>query len=180
VQRFLLRRGDTDDLAAIRDTILLWNRIRARIELERALDVQSGTERERDWVGLNMLLGKMKGMHELKARIDATVYGKGAARGRVENAEDEEGGDREGETEAEEEAMAIGVVSGSFKYTIKPGCVFCASDRVFNADISLVGSLRSLKRSTSGSRLCTGRATRSRHVCSAVMVCLVLSLLLSF
>ncbi|EJD55180.1 hypothetical protein AURDEDRAFT_93889 [Auricularia subglabra TFB-10046 SS5] len=121
VQRFLLGRGDADDLAAIRDTIALWARIKARIELERALDTQAHPAD--NWADIDMLLGKMKDLGDLVRRIDLAVYDRTGARTIGSAVDDaEEGEDDEVEAGAEEDVTASpALLTGTFKHTIKPG-----------------------------------------------------------
>lgn len=116
VQRFLLGRGDAEDLAAIRDTIRLWAQIKSRIELERVLDSQ--THGTADWAGLDMLMGKMKDLSALVQRIDLAIYDRPGKTTLGAPAEDDP--DNERDEEADPDTSSPSVIAGTFKPSIKP------------------------------------------------------------
>ncbi|KAH7104481.1 muts domain V-domain-containing protein [Auriculariales sp. MPI-PUGE-AT-0066] len=118
VQRFLLGRGDTDDLVDIRDVIALWSRVKQRIELERRLDIQNASrDMTADWTNLDMLLGKLRDMSELGTRINEAVYEKHRRKGIPETTD---GSEEDGDEIGEGDISTVAIASGSFKQTIKP------------------------------------------------------------
>ena len=123
VQRLLLGRGGTDDLAAIRDTMVLWSRVKSRIELERRLDTHDPS-READWAGLNIMLGKLKDMSALIQHIDMAIYEKEKDGRAAAGSEDsDEDSDRSSESDEESNLGTTTIMTGSFKHNIKPSCV---------------------------------------------------------
>ena len=74
VQKFLLGRGDLDDLAAVHKTIKLWSSIRDRVRLEKAME-----ERERsliegvEWAGLESILLRMFPLENLADKINKSL-----------------------------------------------------------------------------------------------------------
>ncbi|KZT58414.1 hypothetical protein CALCODRAFT_238116 [Calocera cornea HHB12733] len=73
VQKFLLGRGDANDLLAIRDTINVTEQIKTRILQERDLELQSNVERAEEWNNVNILLDRMRDLRPLAERIDNAV-----------------------------------------------------------------------------------------------------------
>lgn len=74
VQRFLIGRGDTSDLAAIRSTILLWSVIKKRFDLERKMEQsEKGVIDDKEWSSLNALLHRMSDLSSLAGRINLAI-----------------------------------------------------------------------------------------------------------
>ncbi|KZO99797.1 hypothetical protein CALVIDRAFT_548612 [Calocera viscosa TUFC12733] len=73
VQKFLLGRGDANDLLAIRDTINVTDEIKTRILQERDLELQSNADRAEEWNNANILLERMRILTSLADRIDSAV-----------------------------------------------------------------------------------------------------------
>lgn len=70
VQKFLLNRGDLDDLIAVQQTITTWKSIKSRLELEESMELQErGTLQDQDWDSLKALLSHMSSFEELANRI---------------------------------------------------------------------------------------------------------------
>jgi DNA mismatch repair ATPase MutS len=120
VQKFLLGRGETDDLANIKDTIKIWNQIKARILQEEKIRLREtgptdvGTE---SWRNCSTLIGKMADLQELADRISMAVDESALRKPQKSNA-GVDGADEE--EEADEEADLPGPTS--FRaWTIKPG-----------------------------------------------------------
>lgn len=74
VQRFLLGRGDTSDLAAIRSTILLWSVIKRRFDLERKMEQsEKGGTDDKEWSSLNSMMHRMSDLSSLAGRINMAI-----------------------------------------------------------------------------------------------------------
>lgn len=73
VQKFLLGRGDANDLLAIRDTINITDQIKTRILQERELELQGNISRAEDWHYADILLDRMRDLTALAVRIDSAV-----------------------------------------------------------------------------------------------------------
>lgn len=74
VQRFLLGRGDISDLIAIRSTILLWNMIKKRFDLERKMEQsEKGGIDDEEWCSLNALIYRMSDLYSLAERINLAI-----------------------------------------------------------------------------------------------------------
>lgn len=73
-QKFLLGRGDTNDLLAVKKTIQTWTDIIRRIEDERRLEAG---ERENfnsaDWKSMDTLISRMAGLYDLSKRIGSAI-----------------------------------------------------------------------------------------------------------
>ena len=77
-QRFLLGRGDVDDLLSIQRTIDIWKTIKDRILFEQTMETQERRSQtsQGDWTGLLSLLSKLKDLSNLSVRISLAVEGK--------------------------------------------------------------------------------------------------------
>ncbi|EJT98879.1 hypothetical protein DACRYDRAFT_82640 [Dacryopinax primogenitus] len=73
VQKFLLGRGDANDLLAIRDTINVTDQIKARVLQERELELQESGKRAEEWYYADILLDRMRNLTPLAERIDSAV-----------------------------------------------------------------------------------------------------------
>lgn len=75
VQKFVLGKGDTDDLLAIRDTINVWKKIQETIQLELAVQKQPvvASATAGDIGALQVLLEKFLDLNKLAEKIDAAV-----------------------------------------------------------------------------------------------------------
>jgi len=76
VQKFLLERGNTDDVAAISTAISAWSIIKSRLSLERELDFKRGDfDSEREWASIDALISRMEDLPELGRKIQASMDG---------------------------------------------------------------------------------------------------------
>jgi len=73
VQKFLLGRGDANDLLAIRDTINVTDQIKTRVLQERELELQANADRAEEWHYVDILLDRMRNLTTLAERIDSAV-----------------------------------------------------------------------------------------------------------
>jgi len=76
VQKFLLERGNTDDVAAISTAISAWSIIKSRLSLERELDFnREDFDSEREWASIDALISRMEDLPELGRKIQASMDG---------------------------------------------------------------------------------------------------------
>ncbi|KAI0004084.1 muts domain V-domain-containing protein [Russula compacta] len=76
VQKFLLRRGNTDDVAAISMAISIWSFVKSRLLLERKLHLkEGGLDSEPEWASIDALISRMEDLPELEKKIRASMDG---------------------------------------------------------------------------------------------------------
>lgn len=76
VQKFLLRRGNTDDVAAISMAISTWSFVKDRLSLERKVHLkEGGLDSEPEWASIDALISRMEGLPELEKKIRASMDG---------------------------------------------------------------------------------------------------------
>jgi DNA mismatch repair ATPase MutS len=76
LQKFLLGRGNTDDVVAISTAISVWSFVRTRLSLERKLHTKEGDRNlRREWVAIDALLSQMEDLPELERKIQASMDG---------------------------------------------------------------------------------------------------------
>lgn len=76
VQRFLLGRANTDDVATISTAISVWSIVKNRLMLERELHFkEEGCDSEREWASINALISRMQDLPELERKIQASIDG---------------------------------------------------------------------------------------------------------
>ena len=76
LQKFLLGRGNTDDVVAISTAISAWSFVRSRLSLERKLHTKEGNRNlEREWAAIDGLLSQMEDLPELDRKIQASMDG---------------------------------------------------------------------------------------------------------
>jgi len=75
VQRFLLGRANTDDVATISTAISVWSIIKNRLSLERELRFKEDCDSEREWASINALISRMQSLPELERKIQASIDG---------------------------------------------------------------------------------------------------------
>jgi len=76
VQKFLLGRGNTDDVVAISTAISVWSFVRSRLSLERKLHAKEGDYNfEREWAAIDALISQMEDLPELERKIQASMDG---------------------------------------------------------------------------------------------------------
>ncbi|KAK7064442.1 DNA mismatch repair protein [Favolaschia claudopus] len=78
VQRFLLGRGEANDLHALNSTIRVWSALKARILQERQQESLEATERgvefaHEKWTSLDALVARMSDLQDLSNRIGAAI-----------------------------------------------------------------------------------------------------------
>jgi len=74
LQKFLLGRGNTDDVVAISTALSVWSFVRTRLSLERKLHTKEADRNlERDWAAIDALLSQMEDLPELERKIQASV-----------------------------------------------------------------------------------------------------------
>ena len=76
VQKFLLGRGQPQDVAAIRSTIQTWARIKERIALERNMELEEQVDIDKGaWSSIDALLHGMHNLGYLSDMIDQAIPG---------------------------------------------------------------------------------------------------------
>lgn len=76
VQRFLLGRANTDDVATISTAISAWSIIKNRLSLERELQFKGeDCDSEREWASIDALVSRMQDLPELERKIQASIDG---------------------------------------------------------------------------------------------------------
>jgi hypothetical protein len=75
LQKFLLGRGNTDDVVAISTAISVWSFVRTRLSLERKLYTKGDRNLDREWAAIDALLSQMEDLSELERRIQASMDG---------------------------------------------------------------------------------------------------------
>ncbi|KAF8506861.1 muts domain V-domain-containing protein [Russula emetica] len=76
LQKFLLGRGNTDDVVAIGTAISVWSFVRTRLSLERKLHTEEGDRNlGREWAAIDALLSQMEDLPELERKIQASMDG---------------------------------------------------------------------------------------------------------
>jgi DNA mismatch repair ATPase MutS len=76
VQRFLLGRANTDDVATISTAISIWSIVKNRLALERELRFkEEGCDSEQEWASINTLISRMQSLPELERKIQASIDG---------------------------------------------------------------------------------------------------------
>ncbi|KZT74786.1 hypothetical protein DAEQUDRAFT_742256 [Daedalea quercina L-15889] len=117
VQRLLLGRGQSSDLAALCSTIRTWTSIRRRVELEKAMEAQErGVVDEEEWSSIDALMHGMHDLDHLVNMIEKAMATSGGIDGTI--AEDSSGGD------GEDVGNGLGTLSAGFvnmQWTIDPG-----------------------------------------------------------
>ena len=74
LQKFLLGRGNTDDVIAVSNAISVWSSVKCRLSLERELHTKEGDPSlEREWAAVDALLSQMEDLPELERKIQASV-----------------------------------------------------------------------------------------------------------
>jgi DNA mismatch repair ATPase MutS len=74
VQKFLLGRGDSDDLVAIKRTIQVWEALKMRLLSEKLHEVKHERPQSHDeWSSVDALMSKMADLSYLANRIDAVL-----------------------------------------------------------------------------------------------------------
>lgn len=74
LQKFLLGRGNTDDVVAISTAISVWSSVRTRLSLERILHTKEGDHNlEREWAAIDALLSQMEDLPQLERKIQASM-----------------------------------------------------------------------------------------------------------
>ena len=74
LQKFLLGRGNTDDVVAISSAISVWSFVRRRLSLERKVHTKEGDlNLEREWAAVNGLLSQIEDLPELERKIEASM-----------------------------------------------------------------------------------------------------------
>lgn len=121
VQKFTLCRGDMDDLAAVRDSIVVWNTIKERIFLEQNSSPPTEIS-SMEWKSLNMLMDKMSDLGPLAEMISLALHDVNSRKkAKVASTNDVEVVDGNEPFMLSDEPVEKG--SKPFIWTIKPQCV---------------------------------------------------------
>ena len=76
VQKFLLGRGNTNDIVAISNAISVWSFVKSTLSLEQKLRSKEGDRNwEREWAGIDVLISRIEDLPELKGKIEASMDG---------------------------------------------------------------------------------------------------------
>jgi DNA mismatch repair ATPase MutS len=76
VQKFLLGRGNTNDVVAIGTAISVWSFVKSRFSLERKLhSKEGGCDSEREWAAIDALISRIEDLPELERKIQASMNG---------------------------------------------------------------------------------------------------------
>ena len=73
VQKFLLGRGSTSDIAAISTAISTWSFIKGRILLERELQLRQNSHLDPEWASVDSLTSRMEDLSELVRKIQTAL-----------------------------------------------------------------------------------------------------------
>jgi len=73
VQRFLLGKGDVDDLSAIQSAIEIWGEVKSRIDVESQIAAPDASDGGDHWVDLKRLLSRVSDLRGLALRIAMAV-----------------------------------------------------------------------------------------------------------
>lgn len=74
VQKFLLGKGDPNDMLALTATVNIWNNIQRRITLEREMEsLEQRSFDATEWASLDTLMNRMVNLEELAQRISLAV-----------------------------------------------------------------------------------------------------------
>ena len=76
VQKFLLGRGNADDVASISAAISTWSFVRSRLSLEKELHLKKGDcDLEREWLDIDALISRMEDVSGLERKIQVSMDG---------------------------------------------------------------------------------------------------------
>ena len=73
VQRFLLGRGDSNDLSAISSAISIWSDLRARVAHERQMEIEENGKYNKEWASMDALMLRMIDLDDLAKRINMSI-----------------------------------------------------------------------------------------------------------
>jgi DNA mismatch repair ATPase MutS len=74
VQKFLLGRGNTDDVLTIGTAISVWSFVKSRLSLERKLHSKEGDhDSEREWACIHALISQIEDLPGLERKIQASM-----------------------------------------------------------------------------------------------------------
>ncbi len=74
VQRFLLGRGDSNDLSAISSAVSTWSDLRARVAHERHMESEeNGKYNKEEWASMDALMLRMVDLDDLAKRINMSI-----------------------------------------------------------------------------------------------------------
>lgn len=74
VQKFLLGRGNTDDVLTIGTAISVWSFVKSRLSLDRKLYSKEGDyDSEREWAGVDALISRIEDLPGLERKIQASM-----------------------------------------------------------------------------------------------------------
>jgi DNA mismatch repair ATPase MutS len=117
LQKFLLGRGNSDDVVAISTAISVWSFVRTRLSLEQKLRTKEGDRNlEGEWAPLDALLSQMEDLPELERKIQASMDDDPT---RLENLPER----AEGDTITPQELSAEDKWQQGYRRSINPECV---------------------------------------------------------
>jgi DNA mismatch repair ATPase MutS len=117
LQKFLLGRGNTDDVAAISTAISVWSFVRARLSLEQKLHPKEGDRiLEREWAAIDALVSQMEDLPELERKIQASMDDDPSPLGTLPEK-------TEGDTLIPQELTAEDKWQQGYRRSINPECV---------------------------------------------------------
>jgi DNA mismatch repair ATPase MutS len=117
LQKFLLGRGNTDDVVAISTAISVWSFVRTRLSLEQKLRTKEGNRNlEGEWAPIDALLSQMEDLPELERKIQASMDDDPT---RLENLPER----AEGDTITPQELSAEDKWQQGYRRSINPECV---------------------------------------------------------
>ncbi|KAI9511745.1 muts domain V-domain-containing protein [Russula earlei] len=74
VQKFLLGRGNAEDVAAISAAISIWSSVRSRLSFEQTLNSKKRDgNSEREWASIDALISRMEDVSELERKFQASM-----------------------------------------------------------------------------------------------------------
>jgi hypothetical protein len=122
VQRFVLGKGDVENLAAIKSAVEIWGEVKSRIEMESKMEAQERPEEDgNEWMDLKGLLCRMTDLRGLALRIGMAVDTSGLRQQNSPPAEEDTGPENLADVrEAIRVAMAPAKGTGQLKWAIKP------------------------------------------------------------
>jgi DNA mismatch repair ATPase MutS len=110
VQKLAARRGGSADLAGLHAALGTWAGLRARVVLERAMEVHERGTLDEDWAALDELVARMEPLEALAGRIEAALQRTGTvlAEADAEAGEEPIGDELSGAGDSVEDTFTIG------------------------------------------------------------------------
>ncbi|KAH8120262.1 muts domain V-domain-containing protein [Phellopilus nigrolimitatus] len=123
-QRFLLGKGDVDDLISVQNTIDVWDAVKSRVAFEKSFESKENAHQFRpgDWKEVDQLMARMADLRSLAQRIELAVESKEVHKKpcALGQAEDDEIEDLEDLSSSEAHSKIYSLPGKEARWTIKP------------------------------------------------------------